>query len=515
MSALLTRLASARGRVALANNCNIPNTYFTGSNWVQNCWTKHRSGPAGYSNIEVTFINGTISTNSEQNAYYDFVLRAGLYVGGQFYQFLFDGATETTVSKNWGIAIGTVSAYIPPNTDFYITNRRVAADNGAAGTYNVITNTAGITARQDGQIAGTSTALDFTLGSGVAYGAKCAHPPTINNGTGAITAISVDTNNRGTGYTAGLNLVAWYGPAGSGQPGKTAPGTGLSGYGVNSSGQLSSVVILDGDTSHNSSSPPRIFVGGAGNAASGFGTTTAAYGPSLITGIPRYNTPSVLIVGDSIAAGYGSVYTMGDLNASYGFYEQVLADRYGVHKLAVSGESCAGWLTTHTQQLNFMDAQIRRGLRPSHVLLTLGLNDFLTNTNTDVLTVVQSYVTQMANMWRDRGAKILLTTIPPNNTTSSGSNKYTTIVEQTPYNSNFTLGSKVDQYNAALLAGTGPANNGVIDVRALMQDATTTTAWRVDCYGGTTAFCATDGTHPSVGVGIPYMVANLTIPALH
>ncbi len=509
-------LSKNQNRVAVANNCNIPINYNTGANWVQNCWTRHHSGPTGYSAIEATFINGLISTNSEQSSYYDFVLRAGIYVNGTFTQFLFDGQTEVTVSKDWGIAVGKASVYIPPNTDFYITNRRVATDNGAAGSYKVITTTAGTTYRQDGIISGTDTSKDFTLGTGVAYGARAGTP--VINGSGVMTSIPIDSANRGTGYSAGVNLAIWYGPAGVNQPASLYTGSGVTGYGSVSGGQLSSITVSTGGSGYTPGAPPQAFIGGTGTAATGFGTTTATYGPSLISGIPRYRRPSVLLIGDSITIGYGSVDAIGDLNASFGLYEQALVNRAGVtvHKMAVSGESAVGWVTTKTHQMNYMDAQIARGMRPTHVVIGLGVNDFLTNNNSTVISATQSYISTIADMWRSRGAKIILTTIPPSNTTSSGSNKFTTLAEQSPTlvggsSANYQAGGRVEQYNSALLSGA-IANDGIIDISSYCRDATTTSSWRVDTYGGATAFCANDGIHPSVGCGIPYLVANMALP---
>ena len=461
-------------------------------------------------------MNGLISTNSEQSAYYDFTLRAGVVVNGVFTQLQFNGQTDIVISKNWGIAIGKASVCIPPNTDFYITNRRVATDNGAAGSYNVITTTGGTTFRQDGIISGTDATKDYTMGVGIAYGAKCGTP--VISG-GLITSIPVNSSSAGVGYTAGLNLYMWYGAAGSGQPAAQYSGSGVSGYGNPSGGQLSSITVSAGGTGHNSSNPPLAFVGGAGNATTGFGTNTAAYGPSLITGIPRKKNPSILLIGDSITSGYGSVDAMGDLTASFGVYEQVLVNRLGanVHKMAVTGESGAGWNANYTQQLNFMDTHIKRGLRPSHVVIALGTNDFLTNSNTNVVSATQTNINNIANLWRARGAKIILTTVPPNNSTTATTNKFTTLAEQSPTlvggsAANFQVGGYVDQYNTALRAGA-IVNSGIIDISSYCRDATTPSRWRVDTYGGATAFCATDGTHPSVGVGIPYLVANMTLPS--
>ena len=437
-------------------------------------------------------------------------------MNGVFTQLQFNGQTDVVVSKNWGIAVGKASVYIPSNTDFFITNRRVATDNGVAGSYNIITTTGGTTFRQDGIISGTDATKDYTMGVGVAYGAKCGTPVV---SSGVITSIPVDASNKGVGYTGGLNLYMWYGAAGSAQPAAQYTGSGVGGYGNPSSGQLSSITLTSGGTRHNLSSPPLAFVGGTGIATTGFGTSTATYGPSLITGIARKKSPSILLIGDSITSGYGSVDAMGDLTASFGVYEQVLVNRLGasVHKMAVSGESGAGFVATQTQQLNFMDTHIKRGLRPNHVVIALGTNDFLTNNNSNVISVTQGYINSIANLWRARGAKIILTTVPPNNSTSSSSNKFTTLAEQSPTlvggaATNFQVGGRVDQYNSALLAGA-IANNGIIDISSYCRDTTTPSRWRVDTYGGATAFCATDGTHPSVGVGIPYLVANMALPS--
>jgi lysophospholipase L1-like esterase len=439
-------------------------------------------------------------------------------VNGQFTQLLFDGQTETTVSKNWGMAIGKANVYIPPNTDFYITNRRVAADNGAAGTYNVITTTGGTNVRQDGIITGTDTSKDYTLGVGIAYGAKLGTP--VVNGSGVITSIPVDPSNRGSGYGAGVNLALWYGPAGSNQPGSLYTGSGVGGYGNVGGGQVTSITVTSGGTGHTQGIPPIAFVGGTGSANTGFGTTTATYGPSLISGIPRRRTPSVLLLGDSITAGYGSVDAVGDLNGSFGLYEQAFVNRgYSVHKMAVSGESGAGFMATKTQQLNYMDSQMQRGMRPTHVVIGLGVNDFLTNNNTDVISYTQGSINDIANLWRARGAKIILTTITPANTTSSSSNKFTTIAEQSPAlvsgsAANFQAGGRVEQYNSALVSGA-LANDGIIDISSYCRDTTTTSAWRVNAFSAGTAFCSADGIHPNVGCGIPYLVANMGLPAIN
>ena len=523
MSRLLTLLRPPNtARVAAANNCNLPTSFSTAPVWVHNAWTTHVSGPAGYAGgIDLYFVNGVLATDSEQDAYYDFYLRAGIYLGGAFFPVAFGGAQQALVSKSWGVAIGRANVVIPPNTRFVVTNRRVAADGGAAGSYNAITTTGGALARQDGILTGTDPAKDYTLGVGVPFGAK-AGPVTVN-GAGALTAIGIAQAKAAASQAyadGGINLGYWFGPAGAGQPGATIPGTPPGGgYGVLSGGGLAGFYAGAGEAGLLTANPPIAVVGGGG----GFGSsTTASYGPSLITGVPLAKTPSVLLVGDSITAGYGSVDAMGDLNGSYGWYEQLLAGTYGLHKLAVSGESAAGWMANHTRQLDYIDAAIRGGLRPDRVVVALGTNDFLNNLNSDALTVTLANIDAIAGLFRARGAKITLTTVPPAVKTLATTNRFTTVAEQEPFNANFVTGGKVDQFNAAVVAGT-IARDSYIDGSSYCRDTVTPHAFRTNAFGAGTAFCAYDGQipatsyyqgiHPSVGVGIPYLRANVPVPA--
>lgn len=503
-------LASA-GKVFMANNCNIPYTHNTLTSWVHNAWTTHVAGPAGYTNMQMKFVNWVSSTNSETQASYDFTLRVGIYYNGNFYPAYFNGQRDVVVSKNFGeVVTDPLDIHIPAGASFYVTNRRVATDLGGAGSYNVLTSVGGLAQRQDGIIAGTDPTADYTLGVGLGFGAKLVNPPTIAGGT--VTAITKDTNNLGIGYSAGLSVNYWYGPAGVGAPGALYPGSGLSGgFFSESHGQITTGSPGTGGSGYSAVTPVQVYVSGGG----GFASVTASYGPSAIFGNPDVSTPSVILHGDSITAGYGSVDSTGDLHANYGLFEQTLNNQYGLIKLAVVGESVEGWNQNNTHQKAFIQDLVSRGVVITHVFMNLVVNDFISNLNSNVLTTVQGQVNTINTYWRSLGAKVYNNTVLPNNTTSSSSNKYTTVVEQTPLNVNYTLGSFVDQYNTTLLAGGVIANDGVVDLRSLAQDATVTTAWRVDTYGGATAFAnPADGIHPSIGVGIPYFVANLILPTL-
>lgn len=502
----------------VANNCRIPVTYSTLTSWVHNCWTKHRMGAGGCTAIQPVFLNGLISTNSEQDAYYDFTLKAGIYYKGKFTPFTFSGATSVSVSKSWGKGVcDALTLTINPGDEFYITNRRVANDAGAAGSYNVISNTYGATAKQDGIISGTDSTKDHTLGVGLAYGAKCLPTPVINDATGAITSIIKDPNNLGTGYTGGGNLSIWYGPAGSNVPGSQNPGTGVTGYTNPSGGVLSSITVSSGGTLHRSSNPPQCFIGGAGTAATGFGTATQIYGPSAILGTPLYKMPCCLINGDSVSS-TGSVDTTGDLYSNYTFFEQALAARgVGTMNISVTGESMAGWTANNTRQLAFIDyLRNTLGLTLDNVIVPLGINDFNSNNNSNVITATQTQLATIISTWRTRGAKVGVVTIPPSTTSSDN---WTTLANQTATlvggaSTNYASSGRVEQFNQSLLNGTVDSDFQIDASKWSRASGSNSGKFRVDIYGGDIA-TTSDGIHYSAGAGIPFLLQNVSIPPLY
>lgn len=504
--------------IPIANNCRLPVSYSTVANWVHNCWSKHRVGAGGCTMIQPVFVNGLLSSNSEQDAYYDFVLKAALYYKGRFTPFTFGGATSTTVSKSWGKGVcDPLVITMQPGDEFYITNRRVASDNGLAGTYNRITTTSGQTFRQDGIIDGTNPANDFTQGVGLAYGAKCLPIPVITDATGAIASIAIDPNSLGANYTAGGNIAIWYGPSGSNVPGSQNPGTGVSGYFNVSGGALTSVSVAGGGTLHRSSNPPKCFLGGNALASAGFGTATQSYGPSCILGIPLYKTPGALIMGDSQSS-YGSVDTTGDLSGNYGFFEQALAARgIGYFNTSVSGESFAGWATTNTQQLAFINyLRSTLGMVIDNVLISLGTNDFNQNTNSNVISVTQGYLASMVTTIRAWGAKAIAVTVPPCTTSSDN---WLTLANQTVLSvsastANFASGGRVEQFNQSLLNGTVDVDQVIDASKWSRATGVNSGKFRVDIYGADIA-TTSDGIHYSMAAGIPFLLQNVAMPPFY
>lgn len=509
--------------IPIAVGGRIPTNFTTTGNWVQNCWSKHKVGRGGATSIAPVYVNGLIATNAEYSqTFYDFIFNGGLYIPklDRFYQFTFNGGVPNPlVSRAWGMAVADeIMVDLEPGDEFYLTNRRIAADLGAAGSYNVLISTGGQTFRQDGSITGTDATKDYTLGVGVAYGARLLDSPDINDTTGAISAIRINPDYKGHNYTAGWLVSAYYGIAGTTGAAKDAPGSGLSCYGNSSGGFASSVTILDGGSRHKSMYPPRMFLGGSGTAGSGFGTATASFGPALIMGRPKYRVPGALIIGDSWNA-YGSIDTAGGLHQQYGLMERALSLRgVGCGNISVSGESGTGFNTASTKvKAVYAYLQEQYDLKIDNVFVMLGVNDFNSNNNSDVIAFTQSNIRQIVDYSRRTlKAKAFIQTIPPFTTSSDA---YVTYANQTAglvsgASTNYALAGRVEQYNTSVLNRTIDCD-GVVDVgRALRGLGGANHLYNPNFHGGTVA-STSDGIHHNLTVGLPVNLRDIRLPQLY
>lgn len=374
--------------------------------------------------------------------------------------------------------------------------------------YRQITNSSGIGARQDGLISGVDDAVNYVMGVNLPEGAQCDALSASNFSSGSIISVPVHPTNRGRNYSIGVSLWSWYGAAGAAQPGSLYPCTvGFSGYGTPSGGQIVSATVTASGSGHDVGNLPLAFFGG-GNGYGG--SNSANYGPILIIGEPINDGDSILLHGDSNTAGYGSVDGTGDLYASHGMLEQILANQHGLHKFATPGDSALGWLLNRTKQLELIDELIENhNFSLETVIIAMGTNDFLTSTAGTILNQTKQSISNTADIWRGKGAQRIITqTLLPAATSSAGSNKFSTILEQSPYNSNFDTSGNVDQFNDWLRNG-GDSNefDDNIDMNAQFRDSSTTYAWRTDLYGGDVSVSG-DGIHANKGAGIPHAVAN-------
>lgn len=602
----------------VANNCQLSSNLYTDTNPINNNRTKHKSGPTGYRGLKVAFVNGTLTTNGEVNGSHDYSITAGINLNGLYKQVTFSGATSASLVKEWGTTIGSCDIYIPPNTEFYITNYREATDsasslititgitnanpcvvtysgvdpvngdtrrfasvggttqlnyatNGnvaykvasvdtvaktfvltttldvnvnstaygvytsggtASRVYNWHYSTVGTLAQGGGCISQAyASKADYTIGIGLPGGVLAASilPLTpANFSAGVLSTCTKDQvgsaalNGIGSTYTSGLTMAAYYGAAGVNQPGSQYAGaTAPSGNSNNSGGIVSSISVSGGGTGHDPEAPPPLFLGGGG----GFGSATqAVYGPQCIMGIPDdHAVPSILFIGDSITAAMMSVDSTGDIFGNFGVYEQAIANRAGVMKFAVNGESATGWLQNYTKQMTFLDVLVAAGLRISVAAVCLGTNDFNTYNYSDQDTRVASSMTLIIAILKtnSRVDKCITSTVIPEVTgtyTTLGGQTAITVTDgvNTPSTGNFGSGGRVITYNTGIRNGTNvPTQDGYVDLAIVIADSTNTYRFRVDGqfylqYSTAVAF-TTDGIHPNLGAGIPYAAMWLDV----
>lgn len=494
----------------MANNTHFPAVLNNSTNWVRNNMTTHRAGPLGYLTVQPVWCNWLVAvgSNSELNGSYQFELRAGLFVNGQFYPFTFGGSRDVTVpvTKGTYVKADALAITIAPGQLFQIMSRTIASDGGVAGTYAICTGASGLTFRIDGVLAGTDPGVDYTTG-GFPHGVMI-HLTIAGDGTSS--GIVVDNNGAGTGYTGG-SLNTWLG-AGAMNGAASTPGfspyqeypctTKPAGFGNASGGAITSVTRTNNGAGMSANNPPPINLSGAG----GFGVSTAVYGPCLILGVPLFPGPDLLIEGDSIAAGIQSVDGSGDLSANYGCYEKNLQNLYGFTNTAVASQTIVGFFSGGATNQH---AVVTANRVPSHVLIALGSNDFAASS------ALSSIVNAMKNevgYWKGLGSRVGIATILPRVTAGTFS---AAPGSQTPTNAAFATGGDVDTFNG--LVRTLDASLGhdwYVDPRATAQDATVTQAWRRDVLGSDYTYPASDGIHPSVPVGIEHLAANMSFSPL-
>lgn len=375
---------------------------------------------------------------------------------------------------------------------------------------------------------------NYQMGIGLPGGALPAtvNPLTPTNMSGL--GINTSTKNQvgstglsgvGAAYTSGLTLQHYYGAAGVNQAGSQYAATSsASGYTNNSGGLVNTITVSSAGANHDPENLPQGYLGGGG----GYGAATqTVYGPACLMGIADDDAiPSVVLIGDSITAAMMSADSTGDIYGNFGCYEQAIANRCGVMKLAVNGESMTGWLQNYTKQMIFIDTMINAGIKFSSAVLALGTNDFSAYNYSDQDTRVAAMATSIIAILKtnNRFTKVFTTTVIPRVTGT-----YTTLAGQTAITvndgtnpadtTNFGANGKVINYNIGIRNGTiVPTQDGYLDLAGVLRDSTDTYRFRVDGqfylqYSTGVAF-TTDGIHPNIGAGIPYAALNLDVRAL-
>jgi len=436
----------------------------------------------GYANY---FIGTTGENNHGQG---DVNVKFGLEYEGRFYPFLMngqrmgrcaDGATLSTDALPVAIKAGTYGA-------IRMWEQKVKPDPQANAW---LWSTEGDTAFNEGSVTHSDPNRDWTLGG--APGETVALTWTVGNdgsvtpkiadpGTGILTKgamVSVlDTQRKGSGFS----FVA------------TVKDGAVSGWYQQKTG---------------SGYSQEIHVGASGMGGYGAGGGTQTHGPCVIAGTPVEARKSVLLIGDSIAAGFGSSDKRGDIRRNFGIYARAFAGKMNVCNTAIPG------LTAYACDYRYQRSRalIESMVKPQIVLICIGSNDVdqgvddsKSKTPFDAL---KGHLGSMASWWGTHcGSEIWLGTILPRVTQSADGNG---VPVQTP-KPGFENGGTADRINTGLREKSLlPAISRVIDGRALVEDPVDHAKWRVD-HGVLTD----DGTHPSDGNGIPWIAGELKTSGL-
>ena len=216
---------------------------------------------------------------------------------------------------------------------------------------------------------------------------------------------------------------------------------------------------------------------GADTTAGGANATVGVYGyhPVCIVGTPDVGivrTPSILIVGDSVACGGG------DGMNDKGFMVRAINNSYPYTVIARGG-------TTADEMVN-KTGRRRIGLAKyhTHAVINFGTNDI---NNGTTLSVIQSRILDVCKQLASRGLKIYYATFTPRTTSTDN---WATTVNQTTSNAFFVAGenSKRGIQNAWVRAKPAYVHD-TIDVTAMVETAKNSGIWK--------AARTDDGIHPN------------------
>lgn len=225
---------------------------------------------------------------------------------------------------------------------------------------------------------------------------------------------------------------------------------------------------------------------GLSDRTSGTGTFTNtigwSYPPLAIVGIT--NNASVIIVGDSIAAGQSDAEDNSTSATGYNAKVGVIARSLGnipFVNVAVSGEKASTWVSDATARGTIMQ-------NGSHMVCELGLNDILNSATAAQVTANLKTIYALARP----GQKIYQTTYTPD---TSGSANYSTLVGQTVFAQDSVRMSLNATYRTPPFTGDLAALTGIYDVGGVFDLGNS--KWRVDNVSTFVAPYTGDGVHPN------------------
>jgi hypothetical protein len=197
--------------------------------------------------------------------------------------------------------------------------------------------------------------------------------------------------------------------------------------------------------------------------------------PLAILGMTK--NPSVIIIGDSIAAGQGDIEDVSNTPTGFNGKVGVIARSLGdlpFLNLAVSGENAYTWLRDATAR----NLLIQKG---SHLISELGLSDVINHGRT-VSQTIAALQSVYALAWVSQ--KVYQTTWTPHSRSSDG---WVTTSNQTALDE-----KAIGSFNTAARSGI-PGAQGAIDIASVFGDASNGGVWTVTPTPPSTA----DGLHPT------------------
>ena len=424
----------------------------------------------GYANY---FIGSTGENNTGQG---DVNIKFGLEYQGQFYPFFFSGTRVARCADGATISTDPLSVSILAGTYGAIRMWEQKVNPTQNNTW--LWSSEADPAFNEGTVTSSDPNHDWTLGG--SPGETAALSWTID-GTGKVTPTIV---NPGSGITVGGVTISILD--------SMRKGTGFGYIATVSGGSLSGWYQANGGSGYSHS----IWVGPSGMGGYGSGGPQQAFGPSVIAGTPVAAKKSILLIGDSISAGYGATDPRGDIYRNFGIYARSISTQYNVCNSAIPG------LTAYACDYNYSRTRnlIKAILNPQVALICIGTNDVdqaITDSGSKtVVNALKGHLSSIANWWSTNcGSSIWFGTILPRvNITGS---------TQTP-RTGFEAGGNADQVNTAILNGTIFPASRIISGRKLVQDPANNSIWRTD-HGTLTS----DGTHPNDATGIPWISTNL------
>lgn len=407
-----------------------------------------------------------------------------------------DVVTASPSGAVYTVSVSGSLAVLTSETGTFVANEAITDPLGGAGAVD-FTNVQNITTSIGTQacflegILGTNDSTKMYLTS---------LPVTRAVYTANVTAgniVSFNQISTGLNYTSGCSVIA-YEYSGGVLYTKTVGNSNRTGT------SQTSITLTDGTPPSGLAAwvSPTITLSGGGD----FGASTAIKCFDATTGIPSVPTSSLLLVGDSIARGYTSADSVGDLYHNFGFHERALLNKCGVINAAISSATAQTFANTTFFQYTYAFLSAHS---TTHLEMAMGIND-ITNGNSTATnrTNLNSIKTTLTGYYPTLKTRFN-TYMPCVTTTDSGA----TEVNQTT-KTGCGAGGVLDTLNADVLANTNLVSTWAICNPYAVVRGDDPNKWNSPASSvPETSAISTDGTHPVLPYGIAKLANNATIQA--